>query len=88
MSSEITDWYILFFDHTDGMRMYRYLKGQGLAVRISPAPRAVSVCCGMSLLAGDAEIKAVRREAEASGIAYDRIVPLPRQINPKRDVYC
>lgn len=88
MQPEITDWYMLFFDHTDGLRMYRHLKSLGLAVRISPAPRIVSVCCGMSLLVADKDIGVVRQEAEASGIAYDRIVPLPRQIDPRRDVYC
>lgn len=88
MSEERIDWYILFFNHTDGMQMYRCLKDLGLFVRISPAPRAASVCCGMSLLVAEECIASVREAVEKSGIAYDRIVPLPRQINPHRDVYC
>ncbi|MBQ6807871.1 MAG: DUF3343 domain-containing protein [Firmicutes bacterium] len=85
---ERIDWYILFFNHTDGMQMYRYLKDLALPVRISPAPRAATVCCGMSLLVTEEHIAAVRQAVEDSGIAYDRIVDLPRQINPHRDVYC
>lgn len=82
------NFYVLFENHTDGMALYRYCRNHGICVRISPAPRAASVCCGMSLLVSPEDIDAVRKCIEESGIAILKIVELPRQINPKRDVYC
>lgn len=88
MSGEHIDGYVLFLNHTDGMRMYRYLKEQGITVRISPVPRSLSVCCGMSLLVLDADMEALQQVVADSGITYDRVVALPRQLDPNRDVYC
>ena len=85
---EEQDYYVLFHNHTEGMKLYQYARGQGIPVRISPAPRAASVCCGMSLLVDTADIDAVRRCIPESGAEIDRIVLLPRQINPARDRYC
>lgn len=84
----MTDFYVLFENHTDGMALYRYCRERGLHVRISPAPRAATVCCGMSLLVSKEEIDAVRVLINESKIPVLKIVELERQINPKRDVYC
>lgn len=84
----VTDYYVLFFGHTAGMALYEFVRQRGVRVRISPAPRAATACCGMSLLVEEAELEAVRECIECSGIEIDKIVPLPRQINPKRDRFC
>ena len=42
----------------------------------------------MSLLVDAADIVAVRRCIPESGAEIDRIVLLPRQIDPARDRYC
>jgi hypothetical protein len=84
----VTDYYVLFFGHTSGMALYEYVRKLGIRVRISPAPRAATSCCGMSLLVEEAELEAVKGCIERSGIEIDKIVALPRQINPKRDRYC
>ncbi len=84
----MTDFYVLFENHTDGMALYRYCKDHGLRIRISPAPRAATVCCGMSLLVSPEEIDKVRFCIEESGVPILKVVELPRQINPKRDIYC
>ena len=84
----MTDFYVLFDDHTDGMALYRYCRDRGLKVRISPAPRAATVCCGMSLLVSKDEIGRVRDLIEESKIPVLKVVELERQIDPKRDVYC
>lgn len=83
-----TSFYILFFNHTDGMALYSYLRKQGYNVRISPAPRAATTCCGMSLLVDPADIEEVEHAVKQSDIAIDRIVELENQINPNRDRYC
>lgn len=88
MSDKIIDWYILFLNHTEGMEMYNYLRSKDLKVKISPAPRALTVCCGMSILVDNEDIDEVRAAVESSNIEYDRIEDLPRQINPKRDLFC
>lgn len=88
MSTEQVDYYVLFHNHTEGLKLYRLLRERGIAVRISPAPRLVSVCCGMSLLAQEQDVDFIRTAIDEAGIEIDRIVGLPRQINPRRDTYC
>ena len=83
---ELVDFHIE--NHTDGTALYRFCREKGLGVRISPAPRAATVCCGMSLLVSPDEIDAVRACIAESGIPILKIAELPRQIDPKRDVYC
>ena len=83
-----TSFYVLFQNHTQGMELYHYLKGKGLGVRISPAPRAAKTCCGMSLLVEPEQIEAVRKSISESGIEIERIIELEKQINPQRDKYC
>ncbi|NLM06379.1 MAG: DUF3343 domain-containing protein [Tissierellia bacterium] len=85
--SEI-DWYILFENHSEGLEMFSYLKGLKLPVRISPTPRALSVCCGMSILIDGKDIDDVRPAIENSGIKYMGLESLKRQIDPTRDKYC
>lgn len=87
-SAAQTDFYILFHHHTAGLALYKHLKGLQLPLRISPTPRAASSSCGMSLLVDGPAIDAVRKAVETSGIEIDRIVELPRQIDPTRDRYC
>jgi len=88
MAQEAEDYYVLFPNHTEGMKLYRFLRQRGIAVRVSPAPRLVSVCCGMSLLVEEQQIEAVRLAIPLSGVQIDRIVSLTRQIDPGRDRYC
>lgn len=85
---QISDYYVLFHNYTEGMRLYQYIRARGIAAKISPAPRVASVCCGMSLLVEETAIEAVRRCISESGVQIDRIVLLPRQIDPTRDRYC
>ena len=81
-------YYVLVLSHTDGMALYEHLRKQGYQLRIAPAPRAATSCCGMSLLVNPEDIKEVRVAIERSGIAIDRIVELENQIDPLRDRYC
>lgn len=85
---EQQDYYVLFHNHTEGLKLYQYARKQGIPVRISPTPRVASVCCGISLLVDTEDIDALRRCIPESGATIDRIVCLPRQIDPTRDRYC
>ena len=86
--STIIDYYVLFHNHTEGMALYQYLRSHGARARICPVPRAVSACCGMSLLVLEEDIAAVRRCVADSGISIAGIAELPRDIDPHRDRYC
>ena len=48
-------YYVLFPNHENGMKLYRILKEKGVRTQISPTPRAASKCCGISLLVREAE---------------------------------
>ncbi|SHE31507.1 DUF3343 domain-containing protein [Clostridium fallax] len=43
-------YYILFENHTDGMRFSEALSKENIKYVISPTPRKLSVCCGISIM--------------------------------------
>ncbi len=86
--AEEQDYYVLFPNHTEGLKLYQYARGRGIPVRISPTPRLASACCGISLLVRAEDIEELQRCIPESEAEIDRIVALPRQINPHRDRYC
>lgn len=87
-SGEITDFYILFHNHTEGMALFRYLRERGLRARVCPVPRAASACCGVSLLVSREDFSAVWAAVEESGLSHMGYAELPRNIDPHRDRYC
>lgn len=84
----IIDYYVLFKNHTDAMALYQAVRRRQIAVKISPTPRQASLCCGVSLLVTQDQIDGVKTCIAETGAAYLKIVPLPRQINPRRDAFC
>lgn len=84
-----TAFYILVNSTTEGMALYQALRACGCKVRISPAPRGVQVCCGVSLLVEPQDMPDVRAALRQPDTpSYVDIVELPNQIDPHRDVYC
>lgn len=86
--AQTVDYYILFKNHTDAMALYQAAKKRHIPVRISPTPRQASLCCGVSLLVGAANIDTMKQCIAETDAAYLKIVPLERQINPHRDHFC
>lgn len=43
------DYYILFNTHTDGLMMVKKLKENNIRYTITPTPRQLSKCCGISI---------------------------------------
>lgn len=82
------DCYVLFSSHTDAMQLFEIARGAGLAARISTTPRQARSCCGVALLVACDDAPAVEAAALENGVPFEDIVPLPNQIDPKRDVYC
>lgn len=61
--SKYLHYYILFESHTDAMAMYSTLKKNDIYAQISPTPRELSVCCGVSLLIKEEDIEKIRKLA-------------------------
>lgn len=80
--------YVIFPNHDNGMRLYQELKKRRIPVTISPTPRAVSKCCGISLMIDEKDVAAVENCAREHNIEILKIVAIERDLNPKRDRYC
>jgi len=73
------DWYILFPNHHQGLRLNRELKEQGIKNTIAPTPREASTSCGMSLIVGEADLESIMAVIEAKSIVVEKIVKLARK---------
>ena len=84
-----TSFYILVESSTAGMALYTALRAQGCKVRISPVPRGLQACCGVSLLVNPEDMPAVRAALELPGFPpHEGVVELENQSDPTRDRYC
>ena len=50
-------YYILFKNHDNGMRLYNSLKSKNIKATIAPTPRVASKSCGISLLINKDDIE-------------------------------
>ena len=82
------DCYVLFSSHTDAMQLYELARSAQLNARISTTPRQARSSCGVALLVQCDQAGEIQGIAEDHRVPIEGIVPLPNQINPKRDVYC
>ncbi|MBQ6314821.1 MAG: DUF3343 domain-containing protein [Mogibacterium sp.] len=85
--SEFLHYYILFQNHTDAMAMYRALKSSSLYAQISPTPRELSVCCGVSLLVKGEEVEQIRAIADERNLSYLSIEGLNNTFDNTRHKY-
>ncbi len=84
-----TVFYVLVNNATEGMALYTYLRDAGCMVRIAPAPRGETTCCGMSLRVLPKDMPVVHEVLDCDDApGYDRVVEVIDDINPNRDVYC
>lgn len=82
-------YYVLFPNHENGMKLYRKLKEEGIRAQISPTPRAASKCCGISLLVREEkDLPGIRRCIDENQIEVLDIVALEKDVNRTRDRYC
>ncbi len=82
------DCYVLFASHTDAMELYAFVRSAGFDARVSTTPRQARSSCGVALLVPSDQAVGLQRAVDEAGMAYERIVALPCQIDPRRDVYC
>ena len=81
-------YYVLFPNHDNGMRLYQKLKKEGVRSVIAPTPRSASKCCGISLLVKEEDLGKIRACVEENGIEILEIAAVERDVNPGRDRYC
>lgn len=80
-------YYVLFQNHTDATAMYRSLKSKDMYAQISPTPRELSVCCGVSLLVKGEDVERIKEIAEEEGLAYLSISGLNNEFDNTRHKY-
>jgi hypothetical protein len=85
--AEYLHYYVLFQNHTDAMAMYRTLKEMGIYAQISPTPRELSVCCGVSLLVHGEDTDEIRRIASEKPLEYLKISGLNNTFDNTRHRY-
>lgn len=71
------DWYILFPNHHEGLRLNGELKQRGIKNTIAPTPRAASKSCGISLIVLEQDLPVIDQVIGEQRINIDKIVQLP-----------
>ena len=84
---EFLHYYILFKNHTDATAMYRALKKSSVYAQISPTPRELSVCCGVSLLVHGEDVERIRELASEQNLGYLSISGLNNTFDNTRHRY-
>ena len=64
-------YYILFKNHDNGMRLYNSLKSKNIKCTIAPTPRVASKSCGISLLINKDDIEKTYALEKAYNIAKE-----------------
>ena len=97
-------YYVLFKNHDNGMRLYNSLKSKNIKATIAPTPRVASKSCGISLLIATPrvaskscgisllinkdDIEKIRDIVASEDIDIIDIVEIDKNINQNRDKYC
>lgn len=80
--------YVLFENHESGLKLYKLLRAANLSAQISPTPRSLSKCCGISLIVKEEELDQVRKVIAENDVTVIDIASVVKDINAKRDRYC
>ena len=79
MENKDYDWYILFPNHHEGLRLNNVLKGQSIRCTIAPTPREASTSCGISLIVLETDLAIIKQAITEQGIRIEKIVSLPKK---------
>lgn len=80
-------YYVLFPNHDNAMRLYNALSNQNISAKIAPTPRALSKCCGVSLLVNESDIKAIEDCISNQKIEVLGIEHIKKDWNQNRDKF-
>ena len=77
--SEQFDYYILFPNHHEGLRLHKEFRAAGVKCTIAPTPREASRFCGMSLLITEEWLPAALLALEKSDVKTDGIARIKKK---------
>jgi len=80
MSEDIIDYYILFPNHMEGLRLQKLLTEAGVKNIIAPTPREASNFCGMSLRLTADSLAAAKEIIQTSNVTTEGIIPVRRAV--------
>ena len=81
------NYYVTFDSHEQAIQLHEELKNNGFKCVIAPTPRAISKCCGVCVMVGEAESEGARKHIEGNGCAHRSIECVEQDFDPKRDRY-
>jgi hypothetical protein len=81
VAEEIYNYYILFPNHTEGLRAHKTLKTAGVKCAISPTPSEASTSCGISLLISEEAVKESQQLIAAKGITTMGVARVAKKKN-------
>ena len=81
-------YYVLFPNHDNGMRLHKELRNLGVRAQIAPTPRVASKCCGISLIVKPEDIETIEACIKEHSIEILEIAKIKKDINPHRGRYC
>lgn len=69
--------YILFPNHTEGLRLSSILRNCGINYAISPTPRTLSLGCGISLVVNEEDLDIIEGIISDTGVVIERMAKVP-----------
>lgn len=70
--------YVLFENQINGIKLNKILKGENINAVIAPTPRELSTSCGISLLISEKDVENVERVIETNDIRTLGIATIER----------
>jgi hypothetical protein len=76
--------YVLFPNHTEGMKLDSILRKSGIKHTIVPTPRRLSVCCGISIMYNEEDRERIIKLIEENGVS---ILGMESLVHEKKNFY-
>ncbi len=76
--------YVLFPNHTEGMKLDSILRKNGIKHTIVPTPRRLSVCCGISIMYNEEDRERIIKLIEENGVS---ILGMESLVHEKKNFY-
>ena len=81
------NYYVTFDSHEQAIELHEDLRANGFKSVIAPTPRAISKCCGVCVMVGEAEIEGVRKHIDENVCPHRSIECVEQKFDAKRDRY-
>lgn len=83
------EYYVIFPNVENGLRLNELLKAEKISVTIAPTPREATKCCGISLLIKNKnDIPVVKKIVDDNGIEILDIFEAENKRDPMRNRFC